>query len=120
MNAEAKISRVLIHAAMVSNMILGGVIFMRLQITPADVMTEMRVAFDTVNTRNLAAEKRLDNLEAVVQARTEWMKSVDGILSEHTREHLFRAEFRNWCEDVRERNGDKMLDIPEISETPTP
>jgi hypothetical protein len=118
MKAEATISRVLIYASIVANMILGSVIFMRLETTPADVMTQFKISFELINDRIQESDERIANLAKVVDQRGEWMKSVDVLLTDRTRDRLYRAEFRQWCDEVKARNGDR-IDLPDIAEEST-
>lgn len=87
--ATAYISRTLIYLSVFSNIMLGGVIFLRLNVTPADVILEVR-------SQTMSTQARVDAIEVTLTTLVEKDQC-----------------FERWCAKAKELNP--SLNVPNLT-----
>lgn len=113
------ISRMLIYTSILSNIVLGGVIFTRLQVAPADVLLEVRSIAAAQEVRSREADDRFQELAKVVAERGAVIQDIQNsitAINAQAGEYMYRSEFRQWCEEVKERHPE--FDIPVCTDPP--
>lgn len=88
-NALAYMSRTLLYLSVFSNIVLGGVIFLRLNVTPADVILEVR-------SQTIATQARVEAIELTLTTLAEKDQC-----------------FERWCAKAKELNP--SLNVPDLT-----
>lgn len=110
-------SRALTYLSILSNMVLGAVIFFRLDITPGDVMAEANKRFDKLSLDAQTLSEDVNELKLQFVQRGELLKNMDSSIAKQAQEAMRVEEFRKWVAEAKRLNMD--LNIPDVPEHTT-
>lgn len=110
-------SRALMYLSILSNMVLGAVIFFRLDITPGDVMAEANKRFDKLSLDAQTLSEDVNELKRQFAHRDELLKKMDSSIIKQAHEAMRVEEFRKWVAEARRLNMN--LSIPDVPEHTT-